>query len=98
MFIYLRLVICVLAAIYLCHFLSSKPKARKHSSSQDFRVISSSGATLYSAIESIPPIFDKKTGQYVIIWEDIQVIFKDAEYVKNSDVVVPFLRDENLDR
>ncbi|KAG0254889.1 hypothetical protein BG011_005450 [Mortierella polycephala] len=67
-------------------------------SSQAFRVISSTGATLPSAIKSIPTVFDKKTGQNVIIWEDIQAIFKDAEYIKNSDAAVPFLRDGSLDR
>ena len=49
----------------------------------------------------IPARFDEKTGKHVILWREIQVMFKDAEHIvlrdTDSDTLVPFLLDDNLE-
>jgi hypothetical protein len=45
----------------------------------------------------IPTRFDKKTGKHVILWRDIQSIFKDAACIILGDELVPLMVDDNLE-
>ena len=45
---------------------------------------------------SIQPRLDKSTGGYVILWDDILMAFKNAMYIRNGKMLVPFLIDENF--
>ncbi|KAG0324895.1 hypothetical protein BGZ99_001314 [Dissophora globulifera] len=52
---------------------------------QQFRSVLSTG------ISEIRTRFDDKTGCYVILWNEIQIVFKDAHYVTNDSRLVPFM-------
>ncbi|KAG0352555.1 hypothetical protein BGZ54_002705, partial [Gamsiella multidivaricata] len=38
-----------------------------------------------------------KTGQLIILWKDIQRVFKDAEYIKHDSAAVSFLVDDGFE-
>ncbi|ORZ04845.1 hypothetical protein BCR41DRAFT_400865 [Lobosporangium transversale] len=38
---------------------------------------------------------DIETGQYVIMWEDIQQVFDNAKYLRVDAEVIPFITDQN---
>ncbi|KAG0352556.1 hypothetical protein BC939DRAFT_165375 [Gamsiella multidivaricata] len=38
-----------------------------------------------------------KTGQLIILWKDIQRVFKDAEYIKHDSAAVSFLVDDDFE-
>ncbi|KAF9353438.1 hypothetical protein BGX34_011563, partial [Mortierella sp. NVP85] len=59
--------------------------------SQAFRAQSS------SKIVTIPTRYDGKSNQRVIRWKDIQLRFKDAQYVMNDGDTVLFLADDDLE-
>jgi hypothetical protein len=59
--------------------------------SQAFRVQSSSN------VINIPTRYDGKGNQHVIRWKDIQLRFKDAQYVMNGDDTVLFLTNDDLE-
>ncbi|KAF9573178.1 hypothetical protein EC968_008920 [Mortierella alpina] len=65
---------------------------------QQFRLLSSPGTPLPSVVVYIPAWHDKTTGLHVVVWEDIQQVIKNAQYIMDGIHVVPFLRDENLSR
>jgi len=60
-------------------------------SSQAFRAQSS------SKVVSIPTRYDDKRKLRVIRWKDIQLCFKDAEYIMYNGDVVLFLTDDDLE-
>ncbi|KAF9971244.1 hypothetical protein BGZ65_010550 [Modicella reniformis] len=60
-------------------------------SSQGFR------AQFSSKVIVIPIRHDKKSGQRIVRWKDIQQCFKDAQYITNGEEVVLFLTDDDLD-
>ncbi|KAG0214303.1 hypothetical protein BGX28_002411 [Mortierella sp. GBA30] len=43
----------------------------------------------------IPARFDKKSGEYIVLWRDIQQFFKGAQYIMRGDAAVPFIIDED---
>lgn len=49
-------------------------------------------------VANIPTLVDPKTGNRVVLWEDIRSGFKKAESIWNGDSLVLFLKDENLER
>ncbi|KAG0246581.1 hypothetical protein BGX31_000559 [Mortierella sp. GBA43] len=61
-------------------------------SSQAFRGSSRAG------IIYISTVLDNKTGKRIVLWEDIQDVFRDAQYVRNGNAHVSFMRDENFTR
>ncbi|KAF9345207.1 hypothetical protein BGX26_003398 [Mortierella sp. AD094] len=46
---------------------------------------------------SIPARLDSKTGQHIILWMDIQQIFKNVDCVMNNGVLVLLLTDDNFE-
>ncbi|KAF9354905.1 hypothetical protein BGX26_007218 [Mortierella sp. AD094] len=50
-----------------------------------------------SDIVSIKPRFDSKTGEYIILWNDILMTFKNASHIRIDGVAVPFLTDDNFE-
>ncbi|KAG0362496.1 hypothetical protein BGZ54_008592, partial [Gamsiella multidivaricata] len=67
---------------------AANPEATRPS--QAFRVPPSS-STL-----SIDAHLDYRTGQYVILWLDVQRIFEDVHYVKQGSSVVSLMSDQNF--
>ncbi|KAF9353439.1 hypothetical protein BGX34_011564 [Mortierella sp. NVP85] len=59
--------------------------------SQAFRAQSSSNIIL------IPTRYDGRSKQHVIRWKDIQLRFKDAQFVMNGENTVLFLTDDDLE-
>ncbi|KAG0244370.1 hypothetical protein B0O80DRAFT_444164 [Mortierella sp. GBAus27b] len=50
---------------------------------------------------SKPPVnitsrFDARTGRQVILWKDVQTIFKDAQYIRHGERALPFLVDNTF--
>ncbi|KAF9107929.1 hypothetical protein BGX27_008548, partial [Mortierella sp. AM989] len=41
--------------------------------------------------------FDKKSEEYVILWNDIEMAFKNPLQVWHESMLVPYLTDENLE-
>ncbi|KAF9356973.1 hypothetical protein BGX26_004440 [Mortierella sp. AD094] len=68
---------------------------------QIFRLVHSNGLQgniiPSSRTVNIEPRFDTKTGEYIILWNDINAAFKNSIHVRNVDTVVPFLTDENFE-
>jgi hypothetical protein len=58
---------------------------------QAFRAQSSSKIIL------IPTRYDGKSKQHVVRWKDIQLRFKDAQFVMNGESTVLFLTDDDLE-
>lgn len=40
---------------------------------------------------------DNKTGERIILWKDVQMVFKDALYIRNGGTAVSFLMDDNFE-
>ncbi|KAI8600117.1 hypothetical protein EDD21DRAFT_141720 [Dissophora ornata] len=59
--------------------------------SQAFRASSSSRTV---TIDARP---DPKTGQPIVRWKDVQLVFKDAAYIMTGDAIVSFMTDDNLE-
>ncbi|KAG0271751.1 hypothetical protein BGZ95_000398 [Linnemannia exigua] len=57
--------------------------------SQDFRIEST------SKIHTIQTRLDK-SGQFIVLWQDVQVVFKNAEFALDAGIVVPFLADDDF--
>ncbi|KAF9216314.1 hypothetical protein BGZ59_010188 [Podila verticillata] len=62
--------------------------------SQTFRSTSSSGSVF---VININPRHDSKSGSKVILWNDVQRVFKNAQFIMNGDAAVSFLTDDNFD-
>ncbi|KAI8598215.1 hypothetical protein EDD21DRAFT_193477 [Dissophora ornata] len=58
--------------------------------SQTFRVGSSTETF------TIKARLDNKTGQYIILWKDIQNAFEDAKHVKHGNTIVSYLTDDDF--
>ncbi|KAF9357777.1 hypothetical protein BGX26_003085 [Mortierella sp. AD094] len=66
---------------------------------QLFRACSPSGTTSAPVNITINARWDQTNGKHIVLWKDIQQVFKTAQYIKNDDVLVPFMKDaqfENL--
>ncbi|KAK3821037.1 MAG: hypothetical protein J3Q66DRAFT_425935 [Benniella sp.] len=46
---------------------------------------------------NIPTSVDPKTGELVVLWNDVQRAFKNAESIRKENDMLPFLKDENLE-
>ncbi|KAG0246593.1 hypothetical protein B0O80DRAFT_429182 [Mortierella sp. GBAus27b] len=46
----------------------------------------------------IPTTVDPKTGRYIVLWSDVQDAFDSVKSVRHGRSLVPFLKDENLER
>ncbi|KAF9998845.1 hypothetical protein BGZ65_005720 [Modicella reniformis] len=49
-----------------------------------------------SPIVNIPTVIDPRTGERIVLWEDIQSMFNKAESIWNGRSLVMFMKDENL--
>ncbi|KAF9946423.1 hypothetical protein BGZ65_009739, partial [Modicella reniformis] len=49
-------------------------------------------------VTNIPTAIDPKTGKPIILWRDIQSVFKNADSIRNGEFLVPFMIDENLEQ
>ncbi|KAF9955768.1 hypothetical protein BGZ65_003189, partial [Modicella reniformis] len=47
---------------------------------------------------NIPAVTDPKTGRPIILWRDIQAVFKNADSIRNGESLVSFMIDENLEQ
>ncbi|KAG0307735.1 hypothetical protein BGZ98_009934 [Dissophora globulifera] len=67
---------------------SAQPRQRfqEHSSPDSLPVASASYITA---------VFDQLSGQYVILWSDITVVFSNARYVSHNGTLVPFMKDDD---
>jgi hypothetical protein len=63
--------------------------------SQEFRLRSPTGETHSSRTMAIPARWDAKCGHYVILWMDIQLLFKDIRHIMHGNSVVHFIMDNN---
>lgn len=63
--------------------------------SQEFRLTSPTGAVRSSKIVAIPTRWDAKAGHYIVLWMDIQLIFKDVQRIAYNGSVIPPLTDDN---
>ncbi|KAF9187453.1 hypothetical protein BGZ49_004053, partial [Haplosporangium sp. Z 27] len=45
----------------------------------------------------VKPRLDSKTGEYIILWDDIKIPFKNPLHLWSQNTVVPFLTDENFE-
>ena len=48
-----------------------------------------------SNIVTVPSRLDHGSGKHIILWEDIQASFKDAQYIMNGGNIVEFLADDH---
>jgi len=48
-------------------------------------------------IANITPRFDKKSGEYILLWNDILRIFKDAQYVLRGTEVINFMVNDDFE-
>ena len=64
---------------------------------QAFRQIYSDGTGAPLPIVNIKPRFDNKTGEYIVLWNDVLMAFKNPLHVRNGDTAVPFVTDENFE-
>jgi len=62
---------------------------------QEFRSCVGSASSISPGIKKIPARFDKTTGQHVILWKLIVLVFKGAESVMKDDTLVPFMTDDD---
>ncbi|KAF9960268.1 hypothetical protein BGZ65_012572 [Modicella reniformis] len=49
-------------------------------------------------VTNIPTVIDPKTGRPIILWRDIQAVFKNADSIRNEEFLVPFTIDEILEQ
>ncbi|KAF9173133.1 hypothetical protein BGX21_009201 [Mortierella sp. AD011] len=75
------------------------PGQRPRQAPQTFRAVYRHGTTStavpYAPTTDINPRFDAKSGQYIILWSDVQRVFQDAQYALDGAEMVPFLVDDN---
>ena len=50
-----------------------------------------------SRIVNIDTRLDKKTRERIILWKDIQMVFKDSLYILNGGNAVSFLMDDDFE-
>ncbi|KAF9343066.1 hypothetical protein BGX26_006320, partial [Mortierella sp. AD094] len=71
----------------------------KHEVLQVFRAVckdeTSRTTTPLTESVAIKPWFINKSGEHVILWNDVKTAFKNPVHVMSKDVVLPFLTDEN---
>ncbi|KAF9171865.1 hypothetical protein BGX21_006755 [Mortierella sp. AD011] len=64
---------------------------------QGFRPVYNANTLTSSPLPSelvyIEPHFINQTGEYIVLWDEILVAFKNASHVRNGATLVPFLRD-----
>ncbi|KAF9200275.1 hypothetical protein BGZ49_009522 [Haplosporangium sp. Z 27] len=53
--------------------------------------------TSLTMITHVKPRLDSKTGEYIILWEDVKIPFKNPLHLLSQNTVVPFLTDENFE-
>ncbi|KAF8951494.1 hypothetical protein BGZ46_003948, partial [Entomortierella lignicola] len=53
--------------------------------------------TPLTMITHVNPRLDSKTGEYIILWDDIKTPFKNPLHLWSQNTVVPFLTDENFE-
>ena len=46
----------------------------------------------------VPTVLDTKSGQYAVLWSDIQDGFENAKSIRNGGALAPFLKDEGFIR
>jgi hypothetical protein len=64
---------------------------------QEFRILSTSSSTPVSDNTIlIPSWFDKKTGERIVLWRDIQNEIGDAHRVRNGKRSVTFMMDDEF--
>jgi hypothetical protein len=44
----------------------------------------------------IPAIIDTITEQHIVLWSDIQDVLDGAKSIRNGELVVPFMKDDEL--
>ncbi|KAG0019405.1 hypothetical protein BGZ80_005861 [Entomortierella chlamydospora] len=75
------------------------PEQGPRQAPQTFRAVYRHGTTStavpYAPTTNINPRFDAKSGQYIILWSDVQRVFQDAQYALDGAEMVPFLVDDN---
>ena len=68
--------------------------------SEHYRQAFQAHASPYSSSLSEPvdinTRWDKKTCQHMILWKDIQLAFKNAEYIIDNGAIVPFMTDDDF--
>ncbi|KAF9100493.1 hypothetical protein BGX27_000365 [Mortierella sp. AM989] len=73
---------------------------RSRRSPQVFRAVyqdaESGTITPLSKTVNIKPRLEAKSGENVILWNDIKMVFKNPLHVRHEDTVVPYLTDDNL--
>lgn len=62
--------------------------------SQTFRSTSSSGSVF---VININPRHDSKSGSKVILWNDVQRVFKNVQFIMDGNAAVSFLTDDNFE-
>jgi hypothetical protein len=65
-------------------------------SSQKFRLFTSPGLSSSDEI-AIDTRQDPKTGQRFVLWRDIQLVFKNAQYIRKGGALVSFMTDEDFE-
>ncbi|KAF9988521.1 hypothetical protein BGZ65_000591 [Modicella reniformis] len=46
---------------------------------------------------SIPTRQDSKTNEFMVLWNDVQHAFKNADYIRHHATVIPFMIDESFE-
>ncbi|KAG0007163.1 hypothetical protein BGZ65_001708 [Modicella reniformis] len=64
---------------------------------QKFRTSTLSEVSSPTATITIWTHQDPRTGHRFILWRDIQLVFKNAQYIKNGDALVSFVTDEDFE-
>lgn len=65
---------------------------------QEFRVLSApSTPPVSSNTISIISRLDKKTGERIVLWKEIQKVVKNADHVWNGTKAVPFMMDDDFE-
>jgi hypothetical protein len=57
---------------------------------QAFRDIST------NAVIKIPALKDRKSGEHIVLWSDVQRVFKNAEFIRNEGSLVLFMKNEDF--
>ncbi|KAG0358690.1 hypothetical protein BGZ54_010316 [Gamsiella multidivaricata] len=74
----------------------ANPTAETACPSQTFRISLLSKAPTAIPIINIGTRLDRKTGQYVILWTDIQRVFEGAQYIMDRDSAVLLMTDDDF--
>ncbi|KAF9186016.1 hypothetical protein BGZ51_001362 [Haplosporangium sp. Z 767] len=62
------------------------------SHSQSFQV---AGVLSSASVINIECLFDQETGKRFVLWKDIQLAIRNAQYIKHGETIVPFMRDSH---